>query len=383
MTMKRVPPALLCFVWLVLAIALPALAADDPHDEFKNIDCTECHYCKTPTAEDRCLKACPTMTAREVTSKHSVSEAPDSILLGYIADLYKPVRFDHKAHAGMAEMGLKCATCHHYSPPGHIPPCRECHGGETNPNNLRQPGLKGAYHRHCLSCHREWSHETKCVLCHLPANGSMMSVVPDTTDILGIAHPVIEEPTKRIYHTPYPDGPMVTFYHEEHVQLYGLPCAGCHQDENCSRCHDISRARPNPENVTDLQHMEEVHSVCNGCHGDDKCMKCHDTKEKPPFTHATTGWPLNRFHQKLGCRSCHPTGKPISRLDNRCQTCHGGWNRENFNHVVTGLRLDEIHVEFDCENCHIDRQFDKKPTCIECHEEERDPREFTPGEYVK
>jgi len=351
--------------------------------EMLDIDCSQCHTCETPTAQNKCLKQCPSFSMTHVATSHQLSEAPDSLLLGYLADLYQPVRFDHKAHADMAEMGLKCATCHHYSPAGRIPSCRECHGGEANPNNLRQPALKGAYHRQCISCHREWSHDTKCLVCHLPAEGKISAVGVDTTDIIGVPHPVITEPAKKIYNTPFDEGPIVTFYHEQHVQLYGLRCANCHAEEACSRCHDLSRPKNRAQLTNELKSMEEVHAICNDCHADDDCGKCHDHHEKPPFSHAMTGWGLGRFHNRLDCRACHPTGRPIGRLDTRCVSCHGGWNIDNFNHAVTGLRLDEMHSEIDCEVCHVQKRFEQDPVCADCHEDDRTAHDATPGEYLR
>ena len=159
------------------------------------IDCKDCHTCDVPTAKDMCLKQCPTLTMTHTKSSHSLVEAPDSLLINELAEDYEAVHFNHKQHAGMAEMNDSCGVCHHYSPPGHIPPCKECHLAGGSESNLRQPGLKGAYHRQCLSCHREWSHDTKCVLCHIPnVEGLMNSATEDPTDIIGKTHPVITEP---------------------------------------------------------------------------------------------------------------------------------------------------------------------------------------------
>jgi len=367
------------FIALAGLCSFGIAAFADQHDSLhmKDLDCTKCHTCDNPTPEDMCLKPCPTLSMAHETSKHRLAEAPEKMMLGSIADLYKPVSFNHKLHAEMAGMGSECATCHHYSPPGEkIPPCKECHGA-GNPTNLRQPGLKGAYHRQCLACHREWSHETKCVVCHLPEEGKIMEQAHlDSTDIMGIAHPVIEAPEVKLYNTPYTKGQLVTFYHEEHIQLFGLACANCHQKENCGYCHDLQLASSKPK-----KSMEEVHAICNDCHIDDACSKCHGTKQKDGFKHAQTGWPLNRFHQKLGCRSCHPTGREISKLNNECSNCHGGWNQDNFEHLVTGLQLSETHLEFECENCHLDGQYDQPPDCSTCHDE-IDYTDTPPGEYV-
>ncbi len=347
--------------------------------DMPKLDCQQCHTCATPTAENMCLKPCPTLTqAHQKGTTHALAEGPDEVVLDKIADLYGPVHFNHKLHARMAEMGSNCQTCHHFSPPGRIPPCKECHGGATNPNNLRQPGLKGAYHRQCLNCHREWSHDTQCTVCHAPQPGKMMTGQSgDSTDVMGIPHPVVTVPDTRVYRTPYAKGPVVTFFHKEHIELFGLRCVDCHKQANCSYCHDLKPA----EKVKRSQ--VEIHAVCSDCHKTDECAKCHDSKEKPAFTHAKTGWPLNRFHQKLDCRACHPTGKKIARLNNQCGSCHAGWNQQNFAHDVTGLQLDETHREMDCTDCHEGRNYSEPANCAACHDDGRTYKTAPPGKLLK
>lgn len=343
-----------------------------------NLECTDCHNCPKPTTQSPCLKVCPTLMASHQGSPHEMTEAPDSMLIKELTELFQPVRFDHKLHAGMAQMGSNCATCHHFSPEGPIPPCKNCHGGETNPNNLRQPSLKGAYHRLCLCCHREWDHSTRCVMCHAPIPGKASATEGmDTTDIIGVPHPIMTEPVKNVYNTPYAKGPIVTFKHKEHIELFGLKCANCHQKENCTYCH--AEEKPASLVKTDA----EIHSICTGCHRNDDCKLCHDKKERRPFSHASTGWALNGYHQKLDCRACHPTGKRISRLDNNCAACHGGWNQENFRHTVTGLELDETHHQAECSDCHVGRNYAAKPDCSGCHDDGRSPKTAPPGRYIK
>ena len=369
---------------LILMAALAGSAADKTDFEPGTLDCAQCHFCEEPTGEIPCVKACPSFTMTRVTSDHLLSEAPDSMVIGYLSDLYGPVHFDHKGHADMAEMGLKCAICHHYSPAGRIPSCRECHGGEADPNNLRQPALKGACHRQCLSCHREWSHATKCVVCHLPADERMASTMPDTTDIMGISHPLIVVPEKRIFNTGYSEGPVATFHHNDHVDLYGLSCASCHKEESCNSCHNMDESLAETVHTDNkLNSMEEVHSICYDCHGDDTCDKCHDDREKPAFSHNQTGFDLGPHHGQLECRACHPTGKVIGKLNRRCVNCHRNWEPDTFNHSVTGFRLDENHIEIECEMCHVESRFERKPTCTECHDEERNALEEPPGKYIR
>jgi hypothetical protein len=342
------------------------------------LECTDCHTCEKPSTKTPCLKPCPRLFTAQVTGAHGSMEAPDMMLLGKISEQYEPVRFKHKLHAEMSEMGQGCSICHHFCPPGRIPPCEACHGGQANPTNLRQPSLKGAYHRQCLSCHREWAHDTNCSVCHLEVSDSLLNAtIHDKTDIMGTSHPLLTPPEKKTYVTPYPQGAIVTFYHKEHIELFGLRCVDCHQKENCGYCHDLQKP------AASAKTMEQVHAICSGCHAQNQCDKCHDTKERPAFSHASTGWSIGRFHSRLDCRACHPTGKRISKVNKDCTNCHAGWSRETFRHAVTGLQLDETHIELDCESCHIDKKFEKTPDCASCHDDNRSPKKTPPGQYIK
>lgn len=129
--------------------------------------------------------------------------------------------------------------------------------------------------------------------------------------------------------------------------------------------------------------MEQVHAMCSTCHQTEKCSKCHDTVERPAFSHASTGWSIGRFHARLQCRACHPTGKRISKVERECTSCHGGWNQGNFRHAVTGLQLDETHASADCADCHPNSHYNEKPTCGGCHEDNRDFKAVPPGKYVQ
>jgi len=362
---------------LVLSVLISnpsGIANAQNHDS--DLDCKLCHTCDDPTEDSPCVRVCPTKVTKHVVSEHLLSEAPDTIVLGFIKKQFEPVRFDHKSHAKMSQMGLSCETCHHYSPKDRVPPCHECHGSADDPVSLKQPSLKGAYHRQCMGCHREWSHDTKCVVCHVACEeDDVVLDEADATDIVGISHPVVTAPVTNIYHTPYEPGPIVTFHHDEHVDLFGFQCVDCHQEENCGYCHDLTQ----PDNLVKTE--EEKHEICTDCHLKDNCGHCHDVKRKPAFSHASTGFPLNRYHNTLECRSCHPTRKKIGKLDSHCNSCHGGWNQQNFRHSVTGLMLDENHSEWDCTDCHAASQYNK-PDCSGCHDTDITPETGVPGTYV-
>ncbi|MFN3695286.1 MAG: cytochrome c3 family protein, partial [Ignavibacterium sp.] len=75
------------------------------------------------------------------------------------------------------------------------------------------PDLKGAYHRQCMDCHREWSGETGCNSCHVP----IKDFKPEKKEVIqkryaGKEHPVVLEPTKLVYETSSDKGKLVTFY---------------------------------------------------------------------------------------------------------------------------------------------------------------------------
>lgn len=358
----------------IVIVTLPLSAQRNSSSPMPTTDCKSCHTCEVPTLKEPCLKSCPRVEMVHKQGTHALQEAPDSMLLSQLADLYQPVHFNHKVHASMAQMGTDCATCHHYSPKGAIPPCSDCHSPSSESTDLKKPNLKGAYHRQCLSCHREWSHDTKCVLCHIPnSEGAMGNAAEDPTDIIGKPHPVITEPVKKVYQTPYPSAPIVTFQHKEHIDLFGFRCVDCHEKENCGNCHDIEQT----SKVKKTQ--EQVHAICNDCHKEDPCAKCHDVKERPGFSHNKTGWPLNQYHKQLDCWACHPTGKQISKLNSMCVSCHKGWNQANFKHAVTGLHLDEVHAEMDCTDCHVDNKYDADPKCDDCHDDGRTAKTAPPG----
>jgi len=279
----------------------------------QNGRCTDCHTCDNPTKQNPCLVTCPRFTPER---------GPEVVLMDQLSAQYVPVIFAHKLHAQMTEMTGGCSLCHHFNPSHKILPCRECHGAASS-QDLAKPGLKGAYHRQCLNCHREWSHETECAICHAKKTADSPPVVlPDPTDIMGILHPNIEEPVIKTYATECEHGKQVTFRHQDHVKRYGFKCVNCHREENCSRCHTPEKVAPR------VKTLKEHHLPCATCHETaeektERCAHCHADKETPPFTHEKTG-----------------------------------------------LALDDNHSDAACTDCHMGSKFDQKPLCSECHEEE-------------
>lgn len=349
-----------------------AQAAIKHHSQFP-LNCIECHTCKNPTFKEPCLKIMPGFkrAGKEITFK--LNDAPEFITIDTLSRRYEASVFPHKLHAGMSVMSGGCSICHHHNPPGKILACSECHEASKKRDDLSKPSLSGAYHQRCLNCHREWSHETNCTVCHAQKGSAKKE---DKSALKAKTHSKITAPLKRVYQTEYEDGPVVTFFHEAHSRQYGLRCEDCHKDESCSRCHDTSGKFKAPE--------KDTHDNCISCHKkdiDENCTKCHDTKERAAFDHARVGWKLNKHHASLSCKSCHKGGK-FTRLSTKCTSCHKNFKAGLFDHRVTGLILDENHIENDCSDCHRNENFSKKPVCTDCHDDYTYPAQ-KPGTLKK
>ena len=371
---------------IVLAFTIGINAQQSPgknHSKL-NISCKTCHSCDVPTKSDPCLILCPREKITTVYQKPE--QTPELITINQLNDRYGPVYFSHKIHAQMSIMSGGCENCHHHNTSGPILKCNSCHETSRKRDDVSIPDLKGAYHRQCMDCHREWSHETGCNSCH-----TLKKDLKETKNeslqkkYSGKDHPVILEPTKLVYETKSDKGKFVTFYHDDHTKKFGLNCTSCHKQESCTKCHDVNNTdKSKNQKVVTKRTFEDQHSNCISCHSKtENCSKCHSEKTLEPFDHGKkTGWALNKHHINLSCAKCHGSKLPYKKLDNKCSSCHQGWNAENFKHSITGLQLDEMHSELSCEDCHTDGNFGIKPSCDGCHDGFSFPKQ-KPGKLVK
>lgn len=339
------------------------------------IRCDTCHTCEKPSARTTCLRLCSRKDVDRIAAAFATKHGPRVVLLDDLEDRYLPVPFDHQGHADMSRMGRGCVLCHHYTPEGlEHPACKTCHEVTSGAGDITKPGLKGAYHRQCMGCHREWSGQTQCGACHHAKTGVAQKtgaqVTPTPDDLVGRMHPPMPEPDVEVYDTKregYPDT-QVLFRHKEHIHRFDLRCAECHHEDGCNRCHQDGK-----KHAQQVRTLDEHHKPCLDCHRDASCEACHYEKGKPPpppFDHAQTGWPLNRYHIGKSCRSCHAKVPFRKTVERTCNTCHEAWTQANFDHAVVGLALDANHVEIECEQCHLERKFEDKPVCTECHDKE-------------
>jgi hypothetical protein len=119
--------------------------------------CMDCHTkrkSETPAVKQ---------ASKDAPVKQKSEKLPETFTLSSLENMYQPVVFTHAMHAQMAE---ECVSCHHHSQAGQTPACDECHGEPFNPENLNMPGLKGAYHLQCMTCHRDVGAPVGCTECH-------------------------------------------------------------------------------------------------------------------------------------------------------------------------------------------------------------------------
>jgi len=360
---------------MMLIYSLLAQNTDPGNHATFPLNCMNCHSCAKPTYEEPCLKIFPEFSRKGVSVHHTSEDAPEIITITKLTNLYEPSEFSHRKHAEMAEMGSGCTQCHHFNPPGDIVPCSKCHLPQSSESDINRLGLKGAYHRQCMNCHREWSNKLECESCHQyqgPVGNRMDLTHKIEKDIQKLTS--IQLPGKKIILTEMDEDSLVTFYHDEHITLFGLTCQDCHRNESCSKCHNREKQ---------FVSEREPHQNCITCHEaaiEDACQKCHDKMEKPPFNHSRTGFALVKYHSEISCTECHKKNS-FTRLGRQCSRCHSSWSPESFQHIVTGFVLDENHAEQDCETCHIDGNFTNKPRCDDCHDEIAFPKN-QPGRFL-
>jgi len=124
-------------------------------------------------------------------SAMDITDAPESVTIDYLQDLYTAVNFDHQMHAetyscnichhhttGDGPQNAVCQKCHANSEAAEDVSCSGCHLQKktlsvlhTSPigntfYHIDKPGIKGAFHLQCLGCHQTEGGPTGCQECH-------------------------------------------------------------------------------------------------------------------------------------------------------------------------------------------------------------------------
>ncbi|MBU1343961.1 MAG: cytochrome c family protein [Proteobacteria bacterium] len=179
------------------------------HKEFaKSSDCAGCHFhAPANKGNSESCKTCHSLSQAQLASKtpaviakiakmalvdHSAGykpvqedKIPENIVINVLSSEYKPSSFPHRkmvqaiskrvegsrmAKAFHTDEAGLCMGCHHNSPKTLEPPkCASCHS-KSGPALDGRPGLKGAYHGQCITCHQKMKVEavaaTDCAKCH-------------------------------------------------------------------------------------------------------------------------------------------------------------------------------------------------------------------------
>lgn len=355
------------------------------HDK-SSIDCKTCHLCEYPTKNDPCLNPCP--RKEMVSIHHSPDEGPIVVHMNDIDGDYGDVVFSHKLHAEMSGMSGGCSSCHHYNTTGPVLKCKTCHSKSRVRDDMSVPDLEAAYHRQCLNCHRQWSRSTDCKSCHIPKKEEAKLLAKKMEiEHAKRKHPNMHRPLRVTFETNYEKGKIVTFFHDEHTNMFGAACTSCHKDDNCIKCHDVKMGfLRNSEHPTIDKKIsktfDEHHQPCITCHKNESCDKCHKTEPMTPFSHVEkTGFDLNEYHATLKCNKCHLQEGNFKGLNKNCTSCHSNFAAGKFDHKRVGLVLSDNHSELDCSDCHKENKFAQKPSCVDCHDDKSYPAQ-KPGKIV-
>lgn len=161
---------------------------------FAEAACTKCHTVdkaaigSLPMNDEKKTKVAQKMLDAASISSPMVSDEliPEKVTIKAMVDKYEGALFPHRKIIHKLASGIKenkmadffhrgkttlCMGCHHNSPAStHPPKCASCHGKPFKTAQDGRPGLKGAYHGQCITCHQVMKIEkpaaTDCTKCH-------------------------------------------------------------------------------------------------------------------------------------------------------------------------------------------------------------------------
>jgi predicted CXXCH cytochrome family protein len=165
-----------------------------PDKSFADENCGQCHHLDRSVLGPWPMnKTAKTQLAAEAIKasagnfvKPTDEQIPEKVVIAVLADQYEGAQFPHRqvyrgiesriGDNGMAryfhdKKTTLCMGCHHNSPASLQPPkCASCHGEAFKGSPDERPGLMGAYHGQCITCHQEMGIKepaaTDCGKCH-------------------------------------------------------------------------------------------------------------------------------------------------------------------------------------------------------------------------
>jgi hypothetical protein len=180
------------------------------HRDFaKSPDCAGCHFSMPAKNEDsESCQTCHSLAPSQLESMEPaalahtamadrragyepvpVDKIPETVVIDVLSKEYQPSSFPHRkvvqaiierveksdmARTFHTDQAGLCMGCHHNSPKSLEPPkCASCHsknGPAPGEGSDGRPGLKGAYHGQCITCHQKMDvtavAATDCAKCH-------------------------------------------------------------------------------------------------------------------------------------------------------------------------------------------------------------------------
>jgi hypothetical protein len=165
-----------------------------PDKSFADEDCSQCHSLDRsvlgPWPMNKTAKTELAAEALKVSGgdfvKPTDDQIPEKVVIDILAKQYEGAQFPHRQilrsiESRIGDNGMTryfhdkkttlCMGCHHNSPASLQPPkCASCHAGASQGSPDGRPGLMGAYHGQCITCHQEMGIKepaaTDCGKCH-------------------------------------------------------------------------------------------------------------------------------------------------------------------------------------------------------------------------
>jgi hypothetical protein len=262
--------------------------------------------------------------------------------------------------------------------------CNQCHTAEKIPPaqraNLKIKDLNRTFlglSQSCVSCHQD-AHQGRlgnnCAQCHNSTDWKTVS--PQQFDHSKTRYALTGmhmQVTCEKCHTPGPDNKP---------RYSGIPfgqCSDCHRDphhgaftQTCQSCHNTSGWKKLAAGLNEKFDHSKTKFPLLGKHAAVGCIQCHGSGDfKKPIAFGK-------------CADCHKPDPHKAQFAKRpdggeCAGCHtvAGWKPSTFtvtNHATTAYPLQGAHARVGCQKCHIPRGSDtvfkmKFEHCTDCHED--------------
>jgi hypothetical protein len=164
--------------------------------------CTDCHSIPKqsleplPLTKDAAASIAETyINNRQKPMRMTDDQIPEKVSISIMANQYEAAMMPHRQivsalynktkNSGLTsffhdEPTSLCKGCHHYSPSDDsFPKCASCHELSIVDSQCGKPGLLGAYHGQCITCHQQMEIDkplaTDCTACHKKREGNTVS----------------------------------------------------------------------------------------------------------------------------------------------------------------------------------------------------------------